>query len=239
MNPMKTLGALFALLLPLHAASPPREIDASFYCFKYVPGLETIGIAAGETLRPVRLSTANITASERLTVAGGEATLRGKSVADDGKHPDPVVGRVKVPDHIRKALVVLIPAPADAPEPYHCLVLDQDDREFPLGTYRIVNFSPFAIRGAIGKSYIEAKSGGITGLALQGEPGTVLPARFEFADGGKWNRLTETRCAARKDRRWLLCVYQDPATKRMNMRSIPDRTTIVAAADETATASVD
>jgi len=28
----------------------------------------------------------------------------------------------------------------------------------------------------------------------------------------------------RKDRRWLLCVYQEPGTDRINMRSIPDRT---------------
>lgn len=237
---MKLLTALFALALPLHAAPDQRDIDASFYCFKYVPGLETIGISAGETLKPVRLSTANITASERLTVVDGVASLRGKSVADDAKHPDPVVGKVKIPGHIRKALIVLLPSPADSPEPYHCLVLDQDNREFPLGTYRIINFSPFPIRGAIGKSYIEAKSGGITGLALQGEAGTVLPARFEFSENSsKWNRLTETRCAVRNDRRWILCVYQDPVTKRMNMRSIPDRTTIVAAADETATASLD
>jgi hypothetical protein len=232
---MKFLTALLSLALPLHAASESREIEASFYCFKYVPGLETIEVRAGESQRAVRLSTANITPSERLMVTQGVASLHGKSAAASGQPSPSIVGKVKIPDSIQKALIVMIPAAANAAEPYHCVVLDQDQREFPLGTYRVINISPFPIRGAIGKSYVEAKPGAITGLALQGSPGTILPARFEYSENSAdWSRLTETRCAVRDDRRWILCVYQDPKTKRMNMRSIPDRTTIVAAVEEAA-----
>ena len=52
--------------------------------------------------------------------------------------------------------------------------------------------------------------------------------RFEFFDEDRWNLLTETRCAIRKDRRWFTCIYQDAATGRMNIRSIPDRTAVPA-----------
>ncbi|RYD49290.1 MAG: hypothetical protein EOP85_01910 [Verrucomicrobiaceae bacterium] len=56
--------------------------------------------------------------------------------------------------------------------------------------------------------------------------------RFEIEKEGRWSRLTETRCAVRKDRRWLLCVYLDPATGRVNMRSIPDRSRLLVPATD-------
>jgi hypothetical protein len=59
-----------------------------------------------------------------------------------------------------------------------------------------------------------------------------VPVRFEFFDQDRWNLLTETRCAIRKDRRWLTCIYQDPVTRRMNIRSIPDRTPVIATVTE-------
>ena len=118
----------------------------------------------------------------------------------------------------------MTPAPAGSAEPYHAFALDYGHDKFPLGTYRLVNVSKHAVRGAIGRSYAEVKPGEIAGIELQGENGATQGAKFEFLEEGKWSRLTETRCAVRRDRRWLVCVYQDPTTKRMNLRSIPDRT---------------
>ena len=39
------------------------------------------------------------------------------------------------------------------------------------------------------------------------------------------------------DRRWLLCVYRDPDSGRMNLRSIPDRAPQAVAAATTTTAN--
>jgi hypothetical protein len=46
---------------------------------------------------------------------------------------------------------------------------------------------------------------------------------FEFQREDRWQRMTATRWTLRDDRRVLMCVYQDSATKRMHLRSIPDR----------------
>ncbi|MCB1133646.1 MAG: hypothetical protein KDN05_21180, partial [Verrucomicrobiae bacterium] len=136
----------------------------------------------------------------------------------------------KLPEGIGRALVVLFPAAEGSKEAYRSLVLNHDLQDFPLGVYRMINISPHPIRGAIARNYIEARPGGIANLKPAGEPGDVMPVRFEYFDEGRWNLLTETRCAIRRDRRWLTCVYQDPATGRMNIRSIPDRTPVTTAA---------
>jgi len=35
--------------------------------------------------------------------------------------------------------------------------------------------------------------------------------------------MAVTRWTLRDDRRLLICIYEDPATRRMYLRSIPDR----------------
>ena len=230
MNTMKKLAALIALALPVHAATESRTVEVSFYCFKYAPGVETVQVANGETSKSIRLSTANITEPVSLPVNDNQAVI----LRADQALP---AAKLKIPAEIGKALVVLMPSPSGSAEPYHAFAIDYGHEKFPLGTYRLVNVSKHAVRGAIGRSYAEVKPGGIAGIELQGENGATQGAKFEFLEEGKWNRLTETRCAVRRDRRWLVCVYQDPATKRMNLRSIPDRTVNLVTASN-ATASI-
>ena len=76
----------------------------------------------------------------------------------------------------------------------------------------------------MGRQVVKAEPGAIANLEIKGEPGSIVPVRFEFFEEKRWNLLTETRAAVRNDRRWLMCIYQDPSTGRMNIRSIPDRT---------------
>ncbi len=214
---MKKLAALIALALPLHAATESRTVEVSFYCFKYAPGVESVQVSHGDATKAVRLSTANITQPVSLSFTGDQALIQRADKAG-------VAAKVQIPAELGKALVVLMPSPSGSAEPYQAFALDYGHDRFPLGTYRLVNVSKHAVRGAIGRSYAEVKPGGIAGIELKGEEGATQGAKFEFNEKGKWNRLTESRCAVRRDRRWLVCVYQDPATRRMNLRSIPDRT---------------
>lgn len=223
MNP-KIAAILACLAATLSAQEPPRKITASFYAFDYVPGHETVEVMVGEgAFEKIRLSKANIVGPVKVVPVDGMLGIFDKPVEADGKLTHPLLFSVKVPPHIGRALVVLFPGPKGRKEPYSSLVLNHVLQDFPLGVYRMINVSPFPVRGAIARSFIEAKPGGIANLKPVGEPGTIVPVRFEFFEEGRWNLLTETRCAIRNDRRWITCIYRDPVSGRMNMRSIPDR----------------
>jgi hypothetical protein len=222
---MKIILSFLALASSVFAAET-RNIEVSFYCLKYVPGVETIHIPRDAGSEAIRLSTANLTNPVLTTLVDNQASFRKTPI--NGQVTESA-GTIRVPENIHKALVVLIPNGPKAVEPYQTLVIDRGEN-FKLGTYRVINFSRKSIRGAIGKSFVETHAGKISDLELQGEPGTVQGVRFEFEKEGRWNRLTETRCAVRKDRRWLLCIYQDPVTERINMRSIPDRSNLLTSA---------
>ncbi len=225
---MKLKTFAFCLTIPtwLHAAEPAPKIPASFYAFGYAPGHESVNIQTGpEGFEEIRLSTANIVGPRTSLLTDGALRNHSKTVSPDGKNTYPVLSTAKLPAGTTRALVVLFPAVKGSGEIYRSLVFNHDLKDFPLGVYRLINLSPNPIRGSVAKDYVEAKPGGIANLEPAGEPGAVVPVRFEFFENNRWNLLTETRCAIRKDRRWLTCIYQDPTSGRMNIRSIPDRTT--------------
>ena len=230
----KTLALILLCPGSLFAQELVQKVPASFYAFDYVPGHETITIQSGaEAFEEVRLSKANIVGPLASLTAGGMLRIHAKPVTVEGKVTHPVLCTTKLPTGIKRALIVLFPNAKNAKEPYRSLVFDHDLKDFPLGVYRLINLSPYPIRGSIARDFVEAKPGGIANLEPKGEPGSVVPMRFEFFDKDRWNLLTETRCAIRKDRRWVTCIYADPATGRMNIRSIPDRTAIPAVATAT------
>jgi hypothetical protein len=224
---MNLKSLAFLLLIPgtLRAEEPMPKIPASFYAFAYAPGHESVTIRSSpDGFEEIRLSKANIVGPVNSVMLDGSLKIHSKPVTVEGKVTHPVIGSVKIPAGIRRALVVMFPDSKNAATPYRSIVINHDLGDFPLGAYRMINVSPHPVRGSVAREYIEAKPGGMANLEPQGEPGAIVPVKFEFFDKGRWNLLTETRAAIRKDRRWLTCIYQDPVTGRMNIRSIPDRT---------------
>lgn len=205
-------------------AEPPPKVSTSFYAFEYVPNGESIYIhGTGQDTTPIQLSKANIIGPVNVVLQDGVLPIYDKAQMVEGKAFHPRLCTARFPANLKRALVLLFPAGKDDKEPYRSIVLNHDLSDFPLGVYRMINISPHAIRGSIARNIIQAKPGGIANLKPEGEPGAVVPMRFEYYADDQWNLLTETRCAIRDDRRWLTCIYQDPASGRMNIRSIPDR----------------
>jgi hypothetical protein len=201
----------------------PPKISASFYAFAYVAGHESVQAPTGSgAFQTVRLSTANIVGPVDCPVVDGKLTLHSTKAPAEGAPA--VLTTATVPTGIKRAVVILFPPAAGKTDEYRSLVINHDATDFPLGIYRLVNLANKPIRGAVGREIVQAKPGGIADLKLTGTPGTVVPVRFEFFEEKRWNLLTETRAAIRDDRRWLMFIFEDPATGRMNIRSIPDRT---------------
>jgi hypothetical protein len=206
-------------------AEPPPTIPVSIYCFRYAPQLDTIHLRTGPaTYQKVELSTANIVGPHQSVLDNGAITLHRQETAADGAVTWPLVGRVRLPDACPRALILLLPAPAGEPLPYRGLAFVHTNTSFPLGSMKFVNLSTFAVRGAIGDNTVVIPSGKVKTLQPSGEPGASLPVLFEYRRDERWQRMAATRWALRDDRRLLMCIYEDPVTHRMNLRSIPDRT---------------
>jgi hypothetical protein len=222
---------LYFLTTFLGIAQEQTKVETHFYAFDYVLGRDTVMVPTGSgTYAETPLSKANIVGPIHAAVTDGVLALYDKKPAADALGHREVLASAAYPAGVSSALVVLFPASKNDPFPYRALVLNHNAQDFPLGVYRMINISPHPIRGAIGKSIIESKPGSVANLKPEGEPGAIVAMKFEYYSENRWNLLTETRCAIRNDRRWLTCIYLDPSTGRMNIRSIPDRSSTTPAA---------
>ncbi|MCU0780846.1 MAG: hypothetical protein MUF04_07065 [Akkermansiaceae bacterium] len=221
---LASILACAALAGPL-AAAPAPTIPVAIHCFRYAPNLETVHLRSGaDTYQLVELSTANIVGPNPGLVDNGAITLHREEKGADGKTTWPLVARVTLPAECPRALVLLMPGAPDDKLPYRGLAMAHTSRDFPLGSMKFVNLSVYAVRGAVGQDKVFIPSGKVETFRPTGEPGDSLPVLFEYQRDDRWQRMTATRWALRDDRRQLICIYEDPATGRMNLRSIPDRT---------------
>jgi hypothetical protein len=222
---------LLAALTPLGllAQTPLPVVPVSVYCFRYAPQLETVHLRSAATAyQKIELSTANIVGPQGAVVENGDVTFHRQATAPDGTATWPPVARVRLPANCPRALVLLLPAPEGEALPYRGLAFAHTDKDFPPGSMKMVNLAPYAVRGFVDRSTVTIRPGSVETFRPRGEPGASVPVLFEFRNGEQWQRMTATRWTIRDDRRSLMCIFQDPATKRMNLRSIPDRTTLPA-----------
>lgn len=217
----------FLVFLPsVYAQESASKIEARFYAFRYAPKLQSVYLRTGiKTYQKVELSTANIVGPLKVLINDGSVTIHKMENNEEGEVIYPVVGVVKVPASITKALIILAPANQEKSKySYQTFVIDQKISQFPLGSYKLVNLSPYQIRGAIGSTRFIVQPSRVASFNTKGQSGQALPVLFQYRKQDRWRRLTETRWAHSKTSRFLLCSYFDLSTKRMKLRSIPNNT---------------
>lgn len=222
------LLVLLAAMPRANAQEPLPTVRVTFYSFRYAPGLKTIYLKKGKgAYHEVKLSTANMVGPYKAVATKGAVTLHTMATNEEGETIYPKVGVAKIPADVSRALIVLAPLRKKGTSPgYQTLVLDRRDTKFPNGSYKLVNLSPYPIRGLIGKgTKFNCPASRVAMFKTKGEPGESLPVLFQFRSKDRWRRLTETRWAHSENGRVLLCAFLDQSTNRMKLRSIPDNTT--------------
>ena len=180
-----------ASCLTSFAQEKQTRIPSCFYAFDYSPGRETVLCQTGAAeMKEITLSRANIVGPVPALLINGAIQLHTLGEPDEKGVPKKILAATaRVPAGIQRALVVLFPNAPDAAIPYRAIAFEHNLRAFPLGTYRVINLSPSPIRGAIGSQVVAVNPGQTADLALRGEPGTVLPVRFEYQSDHAWSRV--------------------------------------------------
>jgi hypothetical protein len=195
-------------------------LSVSIYCTVYADGLKSVFVkTAADRYQSVSLSTANIVEVEDSLVEDGRILLYGPAGAD-GKHP--VVANAEV-GGIRQPLMVLFPAGPDATHAYDSKAVEVDARKFPLGSFNLVNLSPNPVRISHEEVTIELESDAGRIFTPDHAAGDSLAVRMDYKTGENWALLSSARWPSRNDRRTLVCFQLDPASKRMNVKSVPLR----------------
>lgn len=132
----------------------------------------------------------------------------------------PAIAEVKIPSSMSEPLLVLVPAEGEMR--YKALVLDRSVTDFPMGSYKLVNFSSRNLRGVIGKTLTRVSAWNVTTFnPSKANDDDRLQVQFQYKEGDRWFTFGSTTWSIRADKRTLLCAYISPDTGRMKIRGIP------------------
>ncbi|MEJ6570748.1 MAG: hypothetical protein QNL01_01860 [Akkermansiaceae bacterium] len=192
----------------------------SIYAFDYAKEHKSIFLAdKKDHAKEVKLSNANILGPFKTIVEGdSKITLRSQANNKEGKTIYPAITQVKIPANIKAPLLILFPVPGA--QVYKAIVVDRSLSNFPKGSYKLINVSPSAIRGGVGKTKIIAPSKKITPFNPSSNREKLLDVHFQYKRTSDWKTFGRTRWVNEKEKRSLLCAYLDPKTKRMKIRGI-------------------
>jgi len=220
MQAMALLAFLSATCPAVHAAGKDKNPSISIYCMAYADGLKSVFVkSAKNRYQPINLSTANIVEANDSLVEDGRILLYGPA-GEDGNHP--VVANAEI-GAIRQPLIVLHPAGADDGLAYHSKVVEIDSKKFPLGSFNLVNLSPYPVRISHEDEVMELESEDTRIFMPDHSANDSLAMSMDYKTGENWLLLSSARWPSRNDRRALVCFQLDPASKRMNVKSVPLR----------------
>ena len=200
------------------------KIDICIYSFAYVKNLKTVYLKQNKKSDPheIRLSNANILGPFKTTI-DEERNIFVSTIGtdDEGKTIYPPIGHAKIPNTFNKPLLILLPS--KKPSKYKVLVLDRGEANFPEGSYKFINFSPFAIRGLIGKTSLNVKPDETVTLKTSKNTEDLMNVHFQYKRPEQWKTFGRTIWVNDRKKRGLLCSYVDPRSRRMKIRALPLR----------------
>ena len=207
-------------VLPLAAAGQADKLPLSVFCVEFATSLKSVYLeGSGNKHTKVELSTANVVSAGEAPLVDGLVALYGPPTSGSEY---PVVASAK-PGAIRKPLMVLVPNPEGEQPPYHSTLVDMAPDGFPLGSYQIVNLSPHPVRFKTGDKAKEIAPNAEMLFKPAIKDGEVVAVTVEYKLGDDWLVASSSRWAGRMDRRTLVCIHQNPQTKRMLIKSVPLR----------------
>lgn len=197
-----------------------KKSSPLLYCVAYAPQLSSLFFKqADDRYQNVTLSTANIIEISAAPLEAGVLSLYGPA-DESGKHTLAASADLSATAH---PLIVLNPAAGKAEPPYTATVVDADPARFPLGSYHLINLSPHPIRITHDKESIEIPASGSHIYQPQVAAGEALAITIDYKLEEEWLLLSSSNWSNRNDRRTLVCLLEDPASKRMTIKSIPLR----------------
>jgi hypothetical protein len=226
---MRLSTILLLFLTATLTAQPKAEerlVNVYLYAADYAKEHKTVYLAkSNEGYHKIGLSKANIYGPFKTKVSeDGRLWLCQKQSPPPGAETKveyfyPPIAEVKIPSSMKEPLLVLVPA--EGKMRYKALVLERSVTDFPMGSYKLVNFSSRKVRGMIGKTLTQVSAWKMTTVDPSDNQDDRLKVQFQYQEGDRWHTFGSTTWRNRTDKRTLLCAYVSPDTGRMKIRGIP------------------
>lgn len=157
-----------------------------------------------------------------LETKGGMVVFTAKSDPGSAKNPEEVIGQCELP--VKAASLILFFAPELPGKPQSKVtVIDASAKEFPPGSFKVVNLSSLPVRIELEKDKYEFKPGETKVIAKppMGDAGAAGMKAFCERDG-TWDAISSGIWPNPGDKRVLQVISENAATKQVEISGIRD-----------------
>ena len=118
------------------------------------------------------------------------------TAAVDPKNPEPsIAASIAVPKNMQRAIIIILPGPANSKPAYRMVLIDDSSAAFPPGESRILAFVPFETAVEAGEHKLLCKPGIITRMAAVRKlnPYNMAQTNFYYKKNDAWLVFDECR----------------------------------------------
>ncbi|MBN8461072.1 MAG: hypothetical protein J0M04_24865 [Verrucomicrobia bacterium] len=156
--------------------------------------------------------------------ANGSLVLYNKATIDRQNPAAALAASAKIPDDMRRALVVVVPNKPGASPAYRMLLIDDSPGKFPGGESRVVNMAGFDAAMEAGEHKLPLKSAQITRVpeVTKCDEFNMAQTNFYYKEGEAWTPFTERRLQFLKEFRRVFLIYLTPGSTQPFVTTVLD-----------------
>jgi hypothetical protein len=144
----------------------------------------------------------------------------------DPENPQPAVAAsIAVPKNMKRAIVIIVPAPANATPAYRMVLIDDSPAAFPTGESRILSMVRLETAMEAGEHKLPCKSGAITPAppVKKLDPYNMAQTNFYYKRNGSWIAFSECRMKYLDVFRQVFIVYMIPGSTAPVLTTLVDQ----------------
>lgn len=209
--------ALFSIA---HAQTGETGISLQFSCLEWSE-IDTNGLYYQHQEESIQVSMDTAYRSELYDYSGPNPIVF--FVDSNGANGQPErrpVARAQVPEGVERALFLFVerPNPGENGEAFEVIVMDESLSAFPMGTYRVFNFSDYEIGGIIGENRFIIP--GKNFKTISPKVGDMVDVQIHFSQkvDDQWVPKVNTRWLYRENARNIVFVTDDPNSRVPRLR---------------------
>ncbi|QTN32613.1 hypothetical protein HZ994_09800 [Akkermansiaceae bacterium] len=154
----------------------------------------------------------------------GSLVLYDKAEIDPGNPAASLAASAKLPAGTKRAMVVVMPGPADEKPPYRMLVIDDSQKAFPYGESRVLGLIGVETAIQAGEHRLPVHPGKITRVppVRKVNDFNMAQTNFYFLQGDAWMPFTERQLQYLDASRRLFIVHATPGATAPKVTTIVD-----------------
>jgi len=223
-----TLIAIFLLTALAHSQeAKPSKASLSIRAFMHDPSSTAAQMyLKDEKGHMVKL---NLTPEDlgmpQLTIPVDGSLILFNTAGVDPKNPESIVAaQVAVPKNMQRAIVIIIPGPANSSPAYRMVLIDDSAEAFPPGASKVLTLVSFDTALEAGEHKVLCSPGKVTNVAAvkKLDPYNMAQTDFYFKENDAWTVFSECKMKYIDAYRQIFIAYIRPGSKAPELTTLID-----------------